>query len=153
MKLESYLKYQRNELGSDDVTETRYLDGRARRMTALAEGEEMRLAQLKGKLYRAEDIEFVVTQIFTAIKNKLLALPSRLARLLIGKTDFGEIVGILKDEVELALTELTTIDRSMFAAQNEQYLASLLPESVPANGNGQHVREDADTDDPRFDRD
>jgi phage terminase Nu1 subunit (DNA packaging protein) len=140
--LHSYLKYQRNELGrSDDVTELRYLEGRSRRMTALAEAEEMRLGQLKGKLFRAEDIEFVVTQVFTAIKNKLLAVPSRVGRLLIAKTDIVEITTLLKDEVELALTELTTIDRSMFAAQNEAYLASLFPNGAKPNGNGEHDAE------------
>jgi hypothetical protein len=60
---------------------------------------EAQLAQLRyetavGKLYRAEDIEFVITQIFTAVKNKLLALPSRTSRLVIGKSNLGEIVAI-----------------------------------------------------------
>jgi phage terminase Nu1 subunit (DNA packaging protein) len=135
--LHAYLKYQRNELGGDDVSELRYLEGRSRRMTALAEAEEMRLGQLKGKLFRAEDIEYTFTQIFTAVRAKLLAVPSRTARLLLGK-DFGEIVGVLQREVELALTELTTIDRSMFAAQNEAYLASVSPNGAKSNGNGEH---------------
>jgi phage terminase Nu1 subunit (DNA packaging protein) len=145
--LHAYLKYQRNELGSDDITETRYLDGRARRMTALAEAEELRLALLKGKLHRAEDIEFVITQIFTGIRAKLLAIPSRTARLLIGKTDFSEIVATLQAEVEFALTELVAIDRSMFTAQNEAYLASLFPNGGKPNGNGEHDAETESDDD------
>jgi hypothetical protein len=68
-------------------------------------------------------------------------MPLRTARLLIGKTDFGQIVTILKDEIELVLTELTTIDRSVFVAQNEQYLASLFPNGPKPNGNGEHDAE------------
>ena len=97
----------------------------------------MRLAQLKGKLFRAEDIEFVITLIFTGVRSKLLA-PSRTARLLIGKTDFGKIVTVLQRKIELALIELTAIDRSMFIAQNEAYLASLFPEGAKPNGNGEY---------------
>jgi hypothetical protein len=114
---------------------------------------ELRYQTAVGKLHRAEDVEFVFTQIFTGIRAQLLAIPSRTARLLIGKTDFCEIVSVLQAEVEFALTELLAIDRSMFQIANEQYLASLLPKPVPANGNGQQGREDADTDDPRFDSD
>src|SRR5689334_21026795 len=82
--LHAYLRYQRGELRYDDDTETLYLDSRARRMVALAAAEEIRLAELKGRMHRTEDIEFVFTQIFTAIKNILLAIPSRTGRLLMG---------------------------------------------------------------------
>jgi phage terminase Nu1 subunit (DNA packaging protein) len=139
--LHGYLSYVRNELGSDDVTETQFLAARSRRMVALAEHEELRLKQLKGELHRSEDIEFVIIQIFTAIKNKLLAIPSRTARLLIGKTVLGEIVSTLQTEIEFALSELTTVDRTMFAAQNEAYLAALYPNGTKPNGNGQHGAE------------
>ena len=49
-----------------------------------------------------------------------MAIPSRTARLLIGKTNFSEIVSLLQAEVEFALTELVAIDRSMFQSANEQ---------------------------------
>ena len=58
---------------------------------ARAETEELRAAELKRKLHRTEDIEFIFTNIFTSIRSKLLAIPSRLTRLIIGKTVFQEI--------------------------------------------------------------
>jgi hypothetical protein len=61
----------------------------------------------------------------------------RCASLVIAKTDFGEIVTILQQEVEFALTELTAIDSSMFTAQNNQYLAALFPNGARSNGNGE----------------
>jgi hypothetical protein len=39
----------------------------------------------------------------------------------------------LQREIELALAELTAIDRSMLVAQNEQYLVSLFPEGAKPN--------------------
>jgi phage terminase Nu1 subunit (DNA packaging protein) len=136
--LHAYLRYQRGELGSDDVTETRYLDGRARRMTALAEAEELRLKQLKGELHRSADIEFVMTNIFTAVKAKLFSIPSRVTRLLIGKTSFQEIFDLIMREIEAACSELVEINATMFAAQNETYLASLFPNGAKPNCNGEH---------------
>jgi phage terminase Nu1 subunit (DNA packaging protein) len=136
--LHAYLKYQRNELGSDDVTEIRYLDGRARRMTALAEAEELRLKQLKGKLHRSEDIEFVMTNIFTAVKAKLFSIPSRVTLLLIGKTNFQEIFDLIMREIEAACSELVEINAAMFARENDQYLASLVPNDAKSNGNREH---------------
>jgi phage terminase Nu1 subunit (DNA packaging protein) len=150
--LHSYIRFLR-EGRLEDPDESNYVRARTRRMITEARLAELRYQTAIGKLHRAEDVEFVFTQIFTGIRAKLLAIPSRTARLLIGKTDFGEIVSVLQAEVEFALTELVAVDRSMFQSANEQYLASLLPEPIPANGNGQQGREDADADDERFDSD
>jgi phage terminase Nu1 subunit (DNA packaging protein) len=139
--LHAYLKYQRNELGGDDVTETRYLNARSRRMSALAEAEELRLKQLKGELHRSTDIEFVMTNIFTAVKARLFSIPSRVTRLLIGKTDFHEIFDLVMREIEGACSELVEVNAAMFAAQNEAYLASLFPNGAKHNGNGEHEAE------------
>jgi phage terminase Nu1 subunit (DNA packaging protein) len=134
--LHAYLKYQRNELGADDVIELKYLENRGRRMAALAEAEEMRLAQLKGTMHRSADIEFVLTNIFTAIRNILLAVPSRCARLLLGKTNILEVTAILEREVEFALNELVAINADMFKAENDAYLASLSPNGTKPSSNG-----------------
>ena len=51
------------------------------------------------------DVEFVMTHRDTAIKARFLALPSRVARLLVGKTDFQEIFALLTEEVTAAMDE------------------------------------------------
>jgi len=43
---------------------------------------------LRANCNRAEDVEFLMTQRDTAIKAQFLAIPSRTARLLVGKTDY-----------------------------------------------------------------
>jgi phage terminase Nu1 subunit (DNA packaging protein) len=150
--LHAYIRFLRDGK-LEDPDESNYVRARTRRMITEARLAELRYQTAVGKLHRCENVEFVFTQIFTGIRAKLLAIPSRTARLLIGKTDFGEIVSVLQAEVELALTELVAIDRSMFQSATEQYLATLLPEPIPSSGNGQREREDADTDDARFDSD
>jgi phage terminase Nu1 subunit (DNA packaging protein) len=74
--LHAYIRFLRDGR-LEDPDESNYVRARTRRMTAAAEVEELRFGQLKGRLHRSEDIEFVITQIFTSIKSKLLAIPSR----------------------------------------------------------------------------
>ena len=76
--------------------------------------------------------------IFTAVKSRLLAIPSRVSRLLIGKSDFQEIYSLLTREIEVGLTELSTIDYTMFTKENEAYLAGLSHNGVKGdNGDGE----------------
>ena len=73
------------------------------------------------------DVEFVMTHRDTAIKARFLALPSRVARLLVGKTDFQEIFALLTEEVTAALEEIRAYDPHAFNELNEKYLATLFP--------------------------
>jgi phage terminase Nu1 subunit (DNA packaging protein) len=112
--VQSYIRYLRQELGSPDVTETKFLDARSRRMTAQAQLAELRLAALKGAYHRAEDVEFLMTNRDTAIKAQFLAIPSRVARLLVGKTDFQEIYNLLMAELLAVLENLSAYDPRAF---------------------------------------
>jgi len=139
--VQGYIRFLRQELGSDDATETRFLDARSRRMIAMAEREELSLKVLKGKLHRAEDVEFLMTNRDTAIKSQVLALPSRTARLLIGKTDYQEIYNLLMAEVVALLENLAGYNPHLFHELNEEYLAKLFPPApaVPTNGDSEEA--------------
>ena len=146
----AYIRFLR-EGRLDDPREMDLTRSRSRLALARAQEAEMRLAALHGKMHRAEDVEFIITQIYTAVKASLLGLPSRSARLLVGKTDLHAIIAILTDEIHAALAELVEINAAMFNAQNEAYLATLFPEPAPkatnANGNGAEATSDEfDTD-------
>jgi len=116
----------------------RYLDARSRRMIAIAEREELALRVLKGKLHRAEDVEFFMSNRDTAIRARILAISSRITRILVGKIDPAEIRAIIDAETFSALDELANYDPTQFNEQNEEYLAKLFPEApaVKPNGNG-----------------
>jgi phage terminase Nu1 subunit (DNA packaging protein) len=96
---QSYIRFLRSRLESGDVSETRFLDARSRRMLAMAEREELALRVLKGALHRSEDVEFVMTNRDSAIKAQLLGIPSRIARLCLGKSDYQEVYNIINDAV------------------------------------------------------
>ena len=60
-------------------------------MTAEAQGAELRLRRDSKEYHLAEDVEFVMTQMLTALRQRMLAIPSRLAPYLLGKTRVAEI--------------------------------------------------------------
>jgi hypothetical protein len=105
------------------LTETNYLAARGRRMVAGAETEELMLAVLKGRLHRSEDVEYCTATRDSAIRARLLAISSRITRLLVGKVDPVEIRGIIDAEVLAVLDELRAYDPREFNEQNEAYLA------------------------------
>jgi phage terminase Nu1 subunit (DNA packaging protein) len=134
---QGYIRYLRARLESSDLSETKFLDARSRRMIAVAESAELQLAVLKGKLHRTEDVEFIMTNRDSAIRARLLAIPARITRLLIGKTDPPEIRELLNAEIYGALNSLVAYDPSVFSEQNEEYLSTLFPVAVKlANSNG-----------------
>jgi hypothetical protein len=107
-------------------------------MIAVAEAAELQLAVLKGKLHRTEDVEFIMTNRDSAIRARLLAIPARITRLLIGKTDPNEIRDLLNAKIYGALNSLVAYDPAVFSKQNEEYLAHLFPDAAAnlANSNG-----------------
>jgi hypothetical protein len=62
-----------------------------------------------------------MNNMLTYFKQRVLSIPSRVARLCVGKS-FREIFDLLSTEIELALRELSGYDRSRFAAQRAEYL-------------------------------
>jgi hypothetical protein len=136
----AYVVYLRDQGRYADPAETDHQRSRARRMSALADIEQLRLGRIHGELHYAKDVEFCLTQMITAAKQRLLALPSRCCHALQGKTSPGEITRILTDEVQTALRELSEYNPAMFEAANEEYLASIgaaKPEvQTGANGDG-----------------
>ena len=124
--MNSYIRYLRSKLAGRAGTADEYTQARARRISALASIEELRSKRIHGKLHRAEDVEFLLTQMITACRQRLLALPSRGCHSLQAKTNPAEIAEILRVEVYDALKELSEYDPAKFEAANEEYLSHIV---------------------------
>ena len=74
---------------------------------------EIKLQLIKGQVHKAEDIEAVMTDMFTKFRSKMTALPSKLAKKLEGKQR-AEIQRILKEEIDNALVELSNYNAADF---------------------------------------
>jgi phage terminase Nu1 subunit (DNA packaging protein) len=137
----NYIRYLRSKLAGSAGKEEEYTRVRARRMAANASIEELRLKRIRGELHYSADVQFVMAQMLTACKQRLLAVPSRCAPYLAGKSQTtGEIAEAIRIEIYDALKELADYDPARFEAANEEYLASIgvAKPGVKSSGNGEH---------------
>ena len=121
LAVRDYCRYLRSLARLDDASEARHLALKNEKLAAETEMAHMNLAERKGQLHDARDVEFIMNNMLTYFKQRVLSIPSRVARLCVGKT-FREIFDLLSTEIELALRELSGYDRSRFAAQRAEYL-------------------------------
>jgi phage terminase Nu1 subunit (DNA packaging protein) len=144
----AYIQYLRTQARLDDASESKYVMLRNQKMAADSEMTELKLALFKNTLHRADDVEFILTNIFTAIKSRLLSIPARVTRLVLGQTNFQVIYDLIYAEIELVLRELAEPSPTMFARQNTAYLTSQGADpTVLDNGSGE---EDDEDDDDKF---
>jgi len=137
----AYVKYLRQQARLDDTSESKYIMLRNQKMAAEAEMSELRLRLFKNTLHRAEDVEFIMTNMLTAFKSRVLAIPAKISRLLIGARTFQAIYETIMTAIEEALRELSGYNQVMFAQASAAYLASLGAD--PSSLNGQRAKEEA----------
>src|SRR6516165_10899220 len=123
LAIRDYCRYLKSLARLDDASEARHLALRNEKLAAETEMAHMNLAERKGQLHDARDVEFIMNNMLTYFKQRVLSIPSRVARLCVGKS-FREIFDLLSTEIELCLRELSSYDRSRFAAQRAEYLQS-----------------------------
>jgi phage terminase Nu1 subunit (DNA packaging protein) len=74
---------------------------------------EIKLQLIKGQVHKAEDVEAVMANMFEVFRQRMTALPAKLARKLEGKPK-TEIQRILKNEIDSALKELAAYNPADF---------------------------------------
>jgi phage terminase Nu1 subunit (DNA packaging protein) len=139
MVVRSYCDYLRELAKLDDQGATVYQQLRNKKIGAEAEKAVLDLKTYKNKLHRSQDVEYVMNTMMSTVRSRLLSIPSRITRVLMGKTVFQEIHDIIDAEIQLALRELSDYDPNAFSRANEDYLAQEQLERPPhSNGNTNH---------------
>lgn len=91
---------------------------------------EIKLQLIKGQVHKSEDVEAVMTDMFIKFREKMTAMPAKLARKLEGK-DKLEIQKILRKEIDSALNELADYNPADFYSDEHIEIAN---ESIRALG-------------------
>lgn len=98
-------------------------EARTRKLTAEAELAEIELAKAKGDLVPTEMVIKAWIDVLSAMKAKLLAIPSKAAPVLAAEDNPGEVQKLLDSELEEALNELSnyqpTIDATTTGSTGE----------------------------------
>lgn len=97
---------------------------------------EIKLQLIKGQVHKAEDVEAVMTDMFAKFRSKMIALPSKLAKRLEGKSR-TEIQRILKNEIDNALVELASYNPADFYSDEHIEISGEAISSLGVDENGE----------------
>ena len=97
----------RRKPGRPPIDEPDYNAARARKMTADAELAELELLKAKRELVSAEDVKAAWGDVLSAMKAKMMALPTICAPMCAVETEINVIQNILEGQVTEALDELS----------------------------------------------
>jgi hypothetical protein len=104
--LRTYINYLRKK-NPDSEESIDYNTERAKLVRAKRLNEEFDLKVKERELHGSEEIETTFSAILVSFKNRLLAIPSKLAPILSKKTDKAEIYKLLATHINEALDELS----------------------------------------------
>jgi hypothetical protein len=86
-----------------------YWDARSRRETAEAAIAEMKEAEMRGLLIRADAVRSALATRISGTRDALLQIPSRLAPVLAAESDMERVIEILEAELRQALSQLSEL--------------------------------------------
>lgn len=115
-----YLAYQRKYVAAECRKQTAAYDvARTRRMSALAESEELELQIARGDMIRRSRVVLVMTSMLATIKNHVLAIPSRCTRQVVGQKDVLKVRGVLDAACRDCLREASEFGVHSFDEPNK----------------------------------
>ena len=87
-----------------------YDEARTRKVNAEAEIAELELAKVRGALVVADDVVKAWDDVLSALKGKLLSIPTKAAPVVSAESEAGSCQKILEDLVNEALEELSNYE-------------------------------------------
>lgn len=82
-------------------------EAKTRRECALASLAELELQEAEGKLVRIDEITREYEKQLINLKQKLLAIPTKTAGLVVGNSDINHVKSIIEDEIRTCLEEIS----------------------------------------------
>lgn len=104
------MAWREEKIAQDAVGDTKNLDfeeARRRKIAAEAGMAELDFSLRRGELIPIEDIANLVGEEYANVRAKLLAIPVKMAPLMLGLDDLAKARGLLEDSITEAMEELT----------------------------------------------
>lgn len=112
--IQSYVEHVSGGGKEDDDGKPRLIDHKTEHERIKAEKAALELAEMRGELHASEDVESVMSDMLTAFRQKILAIPTKLSPQITGISEINVIKGRLTAALHEALTELSNYDPDMF---------------------------------------
>ncbi|WP_338842038.1 hypothetical protein [Paenibacillus glucanolyticus] len=100
--------------GKEDDQKPRFIDEKTEHERIKKEKAALELAEMQGELHRSADVEAVMNDMLGAFRQRIRAIPMRLAPELIGQGELNVIKGRLTAALDEALAELADYDPEFF---------------------------------------
>lgn len=100
--------------GKEADNKPRLIDHKTEHERIKAERAALELAEMRGELHRSEDVEIVMSDMLTAFRQKILAIPTKLSPQLTGIEEINIIKGRLTAALHEAIAELADYNPEMF---------------------------------------
>lgn len=114
------LKISMESKGEDPDVEISIDEEKAIHEKVKRQMSELKLKIMQGELHKSEDVKNVMTDMLMSVKTKLLAMPSKLAPMLVSRNDIGFVKDALNCEVIETLNELKEYNPKDF--YSEEYV-------------------------------
>ncbi|MBR8700252.1 hypothetical protein IX289_000568 [Fusobacterium sp. DD1] len=116
--VQAYVEYQKlSNNGNGDLKELK-LKKETEKLDKDIELKSIKIAELRNELHEAAIVEKVMTGMLLNLKGKLLSIPNKVAPLVVGCENLGDIQSIVMNSIEDALLELSAYSKEMFMNTN-----------------------------------
>ncbi|MGG1638216.1 hypothetical protein [Paenibacillus sp. NRS-1760] len=105
--------------GKEDDGKPRLVDHKTEHERIKVEKASLELAQMRGELHAAEDVESVMTDMLITLRSRLLGLPTKIGPRLQYVQDLSVLTDIITDEIRIALSSLSEYDPELFKGGGE----------------------------------
>lgn len=109
--IQDYIKHIEGESSDGKIS---YRDEKAEHERIKKEKSALELAEMQGKMHRSEHVEAVMNDMLGAFRQRIRAIPMRLAPELVASSDLRVIKGRLSAALDEALAELADYDPELF---------------------------------------
>jgi phage terminase Nu1 subunit (DNA packaging protein) len=89
--IQAFIKYQDDRLSISALNDSDFRTERTGLVRTQRQRAELELKLFKGELHRADDVEAVMNDVLSGIKMRMLGIPTRVARLLLGQSSISKV--------------------------------------------------------------
>jgi phage terminase Nu1 subunit (DNA packaging protein) len=107
-------KYFKYKYASDNSGDANYDREHALHERAKRERAELILAQMKGELHAANDVEMIITDMIVNTKTRIRGIPVKLAPALLAQDELAVIENIISNAIDECLIELADYNPALF---------------------------------------
>lgn len=119
--IRSYINYLKETENTPQQLQEEKLKNEIEYLKTRDRKENIKIKILESDLHEASEVKRVMNNAISGFKGQLLTMPYKLAPLVIGIDNLGEIQEIISDNINAVLQELSEYDRSKFL-KNKEYV-------------------------------